>query len=48
MVQDYHMYRKIGRNKVMFGDGKLDGELSLMVNTFRTGICICQIDYSGS
>jgi len=27
------------RNRMMFGDGELDGELFL--STFRTGICIC-------
>jgi len=46
MVWDYHTHRKVGPNKVMFGDEELHGELSLMVSTFRTGTCICQIDYS--
>jgi len=27
------------RNRMMFGDGELDGELSL--STFRSDICIC-------
>jgi len=42
MVQDYHMHRKIGRNKMMFGDGELDGESSLMVSTFRLTILVAE------
>jgi len=35
MVWDYHTHQKIGRNKVLFWDGEMDRELS-MVSTFIT------------